>query len=139
MKRLPDWPQRLAALLDDALNRPFAWWDNDCVTFAAADVEAMTGMTPLQGLSRWENARGAVRALRAEGGFEAAVTARLGSAVSPLLARRGDIVLMPHHAARGRWPGALAVCFGDRCGAPSHDRLVLRPLADAALCWRVGS
>jgi hypothetical protein len=138
MKRLPDWPARLANLLDSSLALAFAWWQHDCVTFAAADVKAMTGEDHLAGLQEWKNARGAMRSLKAEGGFEAAVSARLGPPVSPLLARRGDLVLMPHRAVRGRWPGGLAVVFGDRCGAPGHDRLVLRPLAEAQLCWRVG-
>jgi len=139
MKRLPDWPARLAALMDETLGLPFAWGRHDCVTFAARAVLAVTGEDHLQGTPQWVNARAAARALQAMGGFEAAVSKRLGPPVSILQARRGDLVLMPHRAVRGRWPGALAVCFGNLCGAPGHDRLSLRPLADASLCWRVGS
>lgn len=138
-QRLPDWPMRLAGLMEEALGLPFEWGRHDCVTFAARGIAAVTGEDVLQGRT-WGSAREAARAMQADGsGFVAMVSSRLGAPVSVLLARRGDLVLMPHPRARGRWPGALAVCFGDRCGAPGHDRLALRPLADATLCWRVGA
>ena len=39
MKRLEDWPERLAAYVDAHRDTPFRWGQNDCATFAAGAVE----------------------------------------------------------------------------------------------------
>lgn len=139
MKRLPDWPARLATLMDASLGKPAAWGVNDCVTFGADGVVAVTGADPLADLrGRWRTELGAARVARRLGGFVEAITERLGPAVSPLHARRGDLLLLPGALVVGRWPGCLAVCFGAQCGTPGGYRLEFRSVADATLCWRVG-
>jgi hypothetical protein len=139
MKRLPDWPARLAELMDTSIGKPFEWGVNDCVTFASAGVLAVTGEDVLKDLrGRWNTALGAGRVLHRLGGFVQAVTDRLGPATSAIHARRGDLVLFPDELVVGGRHGCLSVCFGTQCGAPGDRRMTFRSSAEGRLCWRVG-
>ena len=44
MKRLEDWPERLAAFVEARRAMPFRWGQNDCALFAADAVAAVTGV-----------------------------------------------------------------------------------------------
>lgn len=94
MIRREDWPEALHALVDLRAAMPFAWGYQDCCAFAAAAVEAMTGIDPMADLRGYHSRETAEAILAAQGGLEAAVTARLGETVSTALARRGDVVLV---------------------------------------------
>jgi hypothetical protein len=73
---------------------PFAWGTNDCVTFAAGAVLALTGRDPLAGIGTWKTERGALLQLRRRGGLIAAVSSVL--LPIPLAhAHRGDICAVP--------------------------------------------
>ncbi|WP_293862505.1 hypothetical protein [uncultured Alsobacter sp.] len=96
--RREDWLARLEALVRDRQHREFAWGTFDCCTFAAEAVEAVTGTYPVPGLpGAYDTRMGALRWL-AERGFanlEAALDAFAGERLAwPLMARRGDIVLV---------------------------------------------
>jgi hypothetical protein len=69
---------------------PFAWGTNDCVTFAAGAVAALTGADPLGGISAWSDERSAVRALAQRGGLAEAVSGML-ERVPVAMAMRGDV------------------------------------------------
>lgn len=43
LERLPDWWPRLRATVADWEGRPFEWGETDCVCFAGACLEAVTG------------------------------------------------------------------------------------------------
>lgn len=114
--RKPDWPSRLAASIESARKRRFAWGEHDCCLFACACIAAMTGVDPARGFrGRYRNRRGALRALRrrAGGGLAetvAALAARHGYAeIAPLKAGRGDLVLL---TGRGAGPDGLGICVG---------------------------
>lgn len=113
--RAAGWEARLAALVEDARARPFAWGAHDCVTFAADAVAALRGTDPLGNLrGAWCDARGAARLLGEQGPtIEEAVARTLGPAIAPARARRGDIVTI----VAGR-RSALGVCLGGRAAAP---------------------
>lgn len=44
MTRVEDWPERLAAFIEQRRKMPFAWGSNDCALFAADAVCAITGV-----------------------------------------------------------------------------------------------
>lgn len=135
MRRLPDWPERLANLLRTTAILPFAWGRRDCCTFAADAVLAVTGVDPLQGLrGAWADRRSAVQVLRSLGGLRDAVTQRLGQPMPwPACAWRGDIVLV----RQGGKP-ALAVCAGADCVGPAAQGAVRVPMTQALAAWSVG-
>ena len=133
MIRREDWPEALHALVDLRAGMPFAWGYQDCCAFAAAAVEAMTGIDPMADLRGYHSRETAEAILAAQGGLEAAVTARLGEPVGTALARRGDVVLVD--VAR---VSALGICLGDFAAAPGPRGLEWVDRAFWRAAWRVG-
>lgn len=132
--RLPDWPERLHAVVTGAAVHPFCYGVHDCCTFAADVVEALTGRDPLAGLRHgYATATGAARLIQALGGLQTAVTARLGKPADPAFATVGDI-LMVLQAGREM----LSVCNGDTMLAPGRDRLEVLPVGQVLAVWRIG-
>ena len=138
--RMPGWETRLAHLEMQARERPFAWGEHDCCTWAADAIRCMTGADPLGGLrGAWRSEDEAMGLLASLGGLHAAVRARLGAPLGCVaLARRGDVVMVT--AGKGK---ALAVCMGDVAVAPGPDGLSRVPMAARdgdcrpLLAWRV--
>ncbi len=131
MRRFADWPSRLAAYIAQRRETAFEWGRHDCVTFAAGAVHAITGRSPV--VVDWGSQLDAVRALRARGGLAEAVDYVLPRADSPLLAKRGDVVMVEQLGKA--W---LAVVDAAGWVAPSVDGLVRGPLESASIAWRVG-
>lgn len=137
MKRLPDWPQRLDAVIVEATAKPFRYGAFDCCLFAADAVRAMTGVDPAQSWRGcYRGLRGALQMIRREGDVPAIVTSRLG--IAPLeghAARRGDLVWRPGPPAGY---GAVGVCIGLHCVYPSDRGLAFMPRDEGRLYWMVG-
>lgn len=130
--RLENWPARLDAVVEARRHEPFAWGEQDCVTFAAACVEALTGQRPLDGLPAWASSAQAERAIAAAGGLEAGVSARFQEL--PLaFAQRGDLLLLDVDGL-----GTLGVCLGATAAAPGKRGLVFPETLSAHRAWRVG-
>lgn len=131
----PSTAGRAAALAELSARRawPFAWGRQDCVTLAAAVVQAATGRNPLAALPPWRTRREAMRTLRAAGGLSKAASDALGPAIPPALARPGDIVLARDPAGRL----LLAVCNGAHLLAPSRAGLAALPPSAAVQAWRL--
>lgn len=131
MTRLYDWQIKMEAFIHERRAQPFVWGSNDCATFAADFVWAITGSDPAPpGLRQHTTAKQAVRALKRHGGLIGIATAALGQPVPILTARIGDVVL-----CKAGKRDMLAICNGMTALAPSSDGLVSVPLA--GLCWRV--
>lgn len=134
MKRIEDWPERLLAFIDARREMPFAWGDNDCCTFAADAVREMTGVDPMAELrGRYDSARSAARRVEEAGGIASWLDARLPALASPLLARRGDLVMF--EAQDGP---ALGVVVGAQAAAAGPEGVTWVPVAQWRRAWRVG-
>lgn len=140
MTRFEDWPSRLHTFLEAARGRPFSWGRWDCCILAADAVKILTGsdpLTPFRG--RYRSARGAVRLLKPLGGLVGGCTTLLGVPITPLLAQRGDVVLIEAPAGAG---GPLACGVVDLTGravaCPGETGLLFVPLARARHAWRIG-
>lgn len=145
MKRLEDWPERLAAFVDERQAMPFEWGHNDCALFAADAVQAVTGVDLAE---RWRGRysdevtalemglHGASAHLAAgdvSGALRDMASLFLDGEVQPALARRGDVLLVQHE--RGE---SLAVCVGTHAAAPGRRGAVFLPRSVWLACWRVG-
>ena len=134
MRRVEDWPRRLAAFVERARHRPFQWGVNDCALLAAAWVLEAAGedfAAPFRG--RYEDKAVAVALLAARGGLEAVVTAALGAPLAvPALARRGDVVMV--ETAEGR---ALGVCVGAVAACAGAAGLAFVEMGQWRQAWRV--
>lgn len=140
MIRLPEWPERLAAAIRAARDKPFAWGRFDCALFACDCAAAMTGVDAgARFRDRYRTELGAARALKRIGGvasLEALAIAVLGPPISVAEAQRGDVVLI-----ETEWGPALAVIAlnGREAFAPSRTHgIVALPVASAHSAWRVG-
>lgn len=135
MQRRDDWASRLIAVIDAADRTPFAWGKQDCALFAADCVQAMTGedfAAPFRG--RYDTALGSVRALRMMGmaSLEEYVVHVLGETVAPMMAMRGDVVMVDTPEGK-----ALGVVAGIEAAVAGIDGLVMMP-RDRWLCaWRI--
>ncbi len=140
MTRFEDWPSRLHAFLEAAHGRPFSWGRWDCCILAADAVQAMTGADPLGPFrGRYRTALGAARLLTPMGGLAGGCTRLLGAPIAPLLAQRGDVVVVDSPTGAG---GPLACGVVDLTGraaaCPGEASLVFVPLARARQAWRIG-
>ncbi len=134
-----DFAERLHDALSELRGRPFRWGQQDCALFACDVVAATTGVdyaAPFRG--RYRTAAGAARALRrfAGGGLEAAAEKITQDnkleEVSPLMAQRGDFILLDETAGP-----ALGVCLGETFVAAGPSGTVTLPLTRARRAWRV--
>lgn len=136
LTRLPDWEEWLATMLADWQGVAFAWGKHDCLMFAAAAIEAVTGVDPGKGhRGKYRSQASAFRHLGKLGATS--VPAYLDSlfpATVPALARRGDLVV-DHDGNAGVCIGAVALFVGEEGGAPGLLRV---PLSGWAGAWVIG-
>ncbi|MCZ8339624.1 MAG: hypothetical protein O9345_15980 [Burkholderiaceae bacterium] len=131
MKRREDWAEALAGYLDERRDVPFAWGENDCASFAAGAVQAMTGES-LQ-IPQVESAAAYLHFLRDHGPLDAIVDDTLGERLpSPAFAQRGDVVLLFVDER-----ATLGVCIGVEAAAPGQDGMLTVPMPTATAAWRV--
>jgi len=132
-ERTEGWPERLAATIEAARDRPFAWGSHDCCTFAFRWAEGERGASILAPIAfahgDWSSALDAARIVRAAGGLSAIVTEQLGAPIAPAQARRGDVVRVE---VEGR--ESLAVVIGETAAAPGLAGIAFAPMAQ----WREG-
>jgi len=139
MRRRPDWPERLAALVESHTETPFAWGTHDCVCWVASATEAMTGVDPWAAKRGTYSTEAEADDIVAEAGGLEALAASLagdGAEVPPARARRGDWLL----AEVGN-EVLLSVCLGERLAALGLDGLRLLPVGRLGVrvlrAWRV--
>jgi hypothetical protein len=123
----------LAAAVDIASAQPFVWGTRDSPTFAFETRTLLTGGVDLASLWRgkYTTHLGGLRVMRRLGwpSLEAMGRALLGSPLdTPLLARRGDIVLTDSGLCFGVVIGCTAICR-----APDGLRFV--SLTACRLAW----
>lgn len=135
MIRRSNWPELLAAFVDDRRDRRFEWGRHDCVTLAADWVIEATGDDLLAHFrGRWACRRTAEALLAELGGLRAAATMVLGPARPPAELMRGDIVLCTD-ADIGEF---LGVCLGaDSVHAGGPLGVLLLPTMAATCGWRI--
>ena len=140
--RLPDWEQRLSNFLAAHQSRPFAWGEWDCILFACAAAEAITGHDAAADYrGRYSTRRGAARILRCLGQGTLLATVDAQFPAKPVgRAIRGDLVW---HA------GCVGVCLGsnavfltdpalaDLASVPRHGSYVMVPRALWEKAWDV--
>ncbi len=131
--KLPNFVVRLALFTEERRKTPYAWGTNDCVTFSADAVWAITGEDPIADIrGTWSDEEGAQAVLEAQGGLIAACDARY-ERVDRNFAQRGDLCLIKD--ANGN--PSLGVCIGADAAAPGETEMLMTPVSKARLAWRV--
>lgn len=129
--RLPDWQKRFAEFGQARASMPFSWGSNDCCTFAAAAVEAMTGINPMADFPAYSSEIGAARAV-AKVGLQALATSVLGSPVAPIMATVGDVVLLINGGRE-----MIGVCNGTTVAVPGEAGMVMLGIDAAIAAWKI--
>jgi hypothetical protein len=127
MSRLPDWEESLSNFLTANEHRPFEWGQWDCILFACAAAEVMTGRdAAAEYRGRYNDAAGAALALRELGQGTLIKTIGHEFDEKPVArAIRGDLVW---HA------GCVGICLGGNAAFLTDPAL-----ADLAGVQRRGS
>ena len=121
---------------------PFIYFEQDCAHIAADWVLEKTGADPLADLrvpaDEPRSLLALMRRVRADGGMAAVATDRLGPPIPPLLAQRGDIVLVKSGRPIGRVSGfTFGICTGSNVVVPDSAGLVFWPISTGVHAWRV--
>ena len=128
MSRVSDWESQLCDYIASKRDEPFAWGVNDCCTFSAGAVEALTGIDQMpEYRGQYTTALGSARALGGKT-LEEVLDGKF-TEVPIGFAQRGDLVLMDD---------CVGVVAGDYAWFVSDVGLerVKRGLWDKA--WKVG-
>lgn len=124
LTRTPNWPERLAEMIDSRRFEPFQWGSNDCCIFAADTVLAMTGTDLARSLRGYKTERGALSRISKAGGMRGFATGLAQKLQG--FASRGDVVLA---VVEGRETFGIVSGNGHWCG-PGADGLVFRPMSE---------
>lgn len=136
MTRLAGWEERLAAVLDDARQRPYALGEHDCFRLACRVVQALTGRDRWPEFAGYATRREAVARLAAHGStFEAAGDWFFGrERMDVRLAQRGDIACVQTDDGEKH----LGVVLGAQTALLAPEGLVYWRTRRCACAWRVG-
>lgn len=126
---------KIEQLFSDWSKREFNYGEFDCCQFAAAAMLAIHGVTIT--LPVYASERAAYRELRRLGGFTNALQNNgLKQLSNPLLASRGDVVLIKHKNG-GLFRDALAICTGRFAHTTGTNGLVEIGQEDWLEAWRL--
>jgi hypothetical protein len=134
--RADDWPERLAAFIDERRDHGFAWGLQDCFTLAADAALALTGEDPAEVVrGEYSNEEGA-EAIIGPDGLEAWVAATMAAwgapECEPAFAQRGDMVFVAVGNQR-----MCGVHLGSTVAVPGADRLHFLPASRILRAWVV--
>lgn len=144
LTRLPLWDTRL--LHDYVIARarmPFRYGSNDCCTFAAGAIRAMTGTDVAADFGSYRTAQGAQRAIRrvtrtgstvADALEYVAAKYGLDPRVTALHAQRGDLALVE---IEGYPVAGIVSLTGRDVLVPGDEGLYTRPIAEVRKAWRI--
>jgi len=140
--RLPDWEFRLHEFMLANCERPFAWGEWDCILFACAAAEAITGEDKAAAFrGQYSNEAGARAILRELGQGTLLRTIDHHFEAKPVgYAGRGDLVW--HNGCAGVCLGQTAAFITDpeimdAMNAPRNGQFVMLPRADWQKAWAV--
>jgi len=129
--RTGDWETKLSEYIASKRDVPFEYGANDCSTFAAGAVEAMTGADPIPEFrGEYDSLKSSIKALRkiGEGDLKKTLDAKF-SAVPCAFAQRGDLAF---------FADSVGVVMGRFAWFVSDDGLERVPTTDCDKSWKVG-
>lgn len=134
MARPNDWPERLAAFIEEHRDKPLVWSENDCATFCAAWV-LRAGGPDMSRFGSYKSPKTALTLIKRRGfkSMTAVIDRHLVRVPATTNAKRGDIVQF------SAWN--VAVVIGSETIAPGETSkgsgLVVRPIDEAKRAWAV--
>jgi hypothetical protein len=134
---LPDWSARLAAVIDAASKKTFAYGTFDCALFAAECVQATTGIDYAVDLRGYQSKLQAYRIVKEYGSLEAMITALLKcDPFHPCYAQPGDVVLGSPELQSDEEGEAIGICVGVKFAFPKQIGISMYSMDRCRLAWR---
>jgi hypothetical protein len=138
--RLPDWNERLTALLAEARTKPFKWGVHDCATLAAQAIDAQCGTKVAAELKEVLDASTTEQASKTIIPDAEALAALVSkwldpTPIPPMLCERGYICLYADDEGK---PHGLAIHDGQAIVGPSGTGLRRVALHHLMYGWKVG-
>lgn len=130
--RLQNWQERFSDFGKTRASMPFQWGANDCCTFAADAVQAITGRDVRSAFPIYDGALGAVRVIEKAGGLQQLATEVLGASVSPRMAAVGDVVLVVNEGRE-----LMGICNGTSVLVPGESGMEVLEMETAMAAWRI--
>lgn len=128
--RLDGWESKMSQALEET--GAFEWGTNDCCMFVFRVAEAITGIDYAKPYRGYKTSKGAARRLLKYGGVEGVANNSFGESKKPLLAKRGDAVLVKSNDDL-----TLGVCVGDKIAVVTETGLVLISMREAINAWSI--
>jgi hypothetical protein len=116
----------LAEYIMKHMETPFEWGKHDCVLFTAGWINIKSGKDMLDGVPKWNSAKGALRLLKNLGGVRSVVDSRL-KRIPVNSACDGDIALF------GK---ALCIYSGQHVVGAGPEGLEFIDRGEATCAWR---
>lgn len=139
--RLPDWQERLAAVVRSHQRDSFEWGRNDCCLFVCDVIQALLGFDPaaeVRGL--YLDLPEAAEVMREHFGCEGvsalaeSIAEKYGFVeVGIPFAQRGDIAL----SMTSEFGPTVGICLGKQFAFASMKGLIYRPPSQIERIWRV--
>lgn len=142
LTRKPHWQTRaFHDLLYSRAFTPFAWGTNDCASFSADGILAITGtdiMAELRGYTTWPGAMQKIHEVTGGSSLEDAIVwcatkYGLQERTHPLMAQRGDLVL--YRNADGTSAAGLVHLTGRHIVSPGETGLLRMPITTVIRSW----
>lgn len=128
--RLDGWESKMSQALEKT--GAFEWGTNDCCMFVFRVAEAITGIDYAKPYRGYKTSKGAARRLLKYGGVEGVANNSFGESKKPLLAKRGDAVLV-----KSGDDLTLGICVGDKIAVVTETGLVLISMREAINAWSI--
>jgi hypothetical protein len=142
LKRTPHWPTReYHDFLLSRARQPFEWGTNDCASFAADGIRAITGVDIMAELRGYTSNVGAMQKIQDVTGASSLEDALAWCANKHdmterqhvLMAQRGDLVL--YHNGDGSIAAGLVSLTGRDVVSPGDGGLLRTPLSSIHRVW----
>jgi Domain of unknown function (DUF6950) len=136
--------EELHDFIVERLNKPFAWGENDCASFAGDAILAITGVDiAAEFRGAYKSERGAAKVIKRITGGSTIADAAVYCAVKhglveydyPLMAKRGDLVLIEN--GDGKTIAGIIGLHGHPI-SPGVDGLVQFPITSVRRAWSIG-
>jgi len=128
MQRLPDWEERLTAVLTESFARPFRHLG--CCLFPCRCIEAVTGADLTEGFDVSDAGQLGPRGVEAVA-EDVAARCRIPE-IAPALSRIGDVVLIDTDDGP-----TLGICLGEHAAFADEEGLTMRDIGDCRRAWRL--
>lgn len=132
MTRKEQWPTLMWEKIEQYLETPFVWGENDCCLFTARVVDAITGGDFEEQLKpHYHDKASAIKYIGDSGGLESAVSTYFGPSKTGR-PQRGDVVMFD-----GPLGHTIGICVGNKIASVYDDGVCYVNKSQTICFWSI--